>query len=257
MLKEGGGTPMNPKDTGLAIIVASIVFAVMLLLGAYLIPWHSVSWGKMAFIAGETITVVGEAKSKQKTQVSSFTAGVNGVGDDKQAVIADVNKKTQALIDAAKGFGIPADDIKTDNLSIYQSEETYYEDGRQKARPGQWRVGNSVTVKLRDVDRAAALTDALSKAGATNMYGPNFALDETSDAENALIADAMKDARAKAELMAKAAGRTLKRVTNVVEGYQPQPVFYRESGGGGGGGAGLEPGSGTVTTTLTVTYELK
>lgn len=244
------------KDTGVAIIIASIVLGAVLLLGSYLIPWNSVSWGRLKLLSGESITVTGEAKTQQKSQVASFTAGVTSVGDDKTIVINEVNRKVQAIIDAAKAFGIKADDIKTQNLNVYQNEETYYEDGRQKIRPGQWRVNNNVEIKLRDVDRASQLTDVVSRAGATNMYGPNFGLDETDDAENGLIDEAMKDARKKALLMAKAANRKIKRVVNVVEGFS-QPSYIRMEGAGGGGGGGFEPGTGTVSKTLTVTFELE
>lgn len=245
------------KDTGVAIIIAAIVLGAVLLLGSFVIPWNSVSWGRIKLLPGESITVTGEAKSQQKSQVASFTAGVTSVGDDKTMVINEVNRKVQAIIDAAKAFGIKSDDIKTQNLNVYQNEETYYEDGRQKIRPGQWRVNNNVEIKLRDVDRAAQLTDVVSKAGATNMYGPNFGLDETGDAENGLIDEAMKDARKKAILMAKAANRKIKRVVNIVEGYVPQPNYFRMEGAGGGGGGGFEPGTGTVSKTLTVTFELE
>lgn len=243
------------KDTGIAMIVSAVVLGVVLLVGSFLIPWNSVSWGRFKLIPGETITVIGEAKTQETSQIATFTAGVTGIGDNKETVLSDVNKKTEAIIEAARAFGIPAADIKTRDMNVYQGEESYYEDGRQKVRPGQWRVSNNVEVKLRAVDRASQLTDVLSRAGATNMYGPNFALDETGEAENALIDEAMTDAREKAAIIAKASGRKVKRVTGVVEGYQPDASFYRMEGGGGGGG--YAPGTGTVSKTLTVTFELQ
>ena len=245
------------KDTGVAIIIGAIVLAAFLLLGSFVIPWNSVSWGRIKLLPGESITVTGEAKTQQRSQVGTFSSGVSSVGDDKDTVMNEVNQKTQAIIDAAKAFGIKAEDIKTRDMNVYRGEENYYEDGRQKSRPGQWRVSNNIEVKLRDVDRASALTDVLSRAGATNIYGPNFTLDETDEAENALIDEAMKDAREKAGLMAKAANRKIKRVVNIVEGYAPQPQYLRMEGGGGGGGGGYEPGTGTVSKTLTVTFELE
>lgn len=246
---------MEQKIDRLELLVFAGIFAVVLLAGAYFIPWKYVTWGRFKLAPGDTVTVVGEAKTKQKNQKATYSAGVNAVSDNKDTAVADVNRKTQAIIDAAKAFGIKSEDIKTQNLNVYQGEETYYEEGRQKVRPGQWRVSNTVEITLGEVDRAQGLTDLLTKSGATNIYGPNFTLDDTADAESGLIEEAIKNAREKAMRVAAASGRKLGKMSSFTEGYQPVAV-YRMEGGGAGGGGGLEPGTGTVTKTVTVTYEL-
>jgi len=58
------------------------------------------------------------------------------------------------IIKSLKDFGIKDEDLKTQNLSINQNEETYYERSAE-ARPGQWRISNSVEIKLHDVDRSS------------------------------------------------------------------------------------------------------
>lgn len=245
------------KPTGFYILLGSVVLSLLFLVGSYVIPWKNITWGKLQLLPADTVTVAGEAKSQQRSQVARFTAGVNAVNDDKQVAINEVNRKVEAIIAAVKEFGIKAEDIKTQSLSVYQRQESYYEEGRQKARPGQWDVGNSIEITLRDVDRASALASVLTRSGATNIYGPNFSLEDTTEAQNALIDEAMKNARKKAELMAQAAGRKIRRVVSVAEGgvsAQP-PVILRMEGGGGG--APVEPGTGTVYKTVTVVFELE
>lgn len=240
----------NKFELGGVVFIVGILFLIVL----YFAPWKLVTWGRMKLLPGDTVTVVGEAKTKQKNQKATFSAGVNAVSDNKETAVADVNKKTEAIIEAVKSFGIGAEDIKTQNLNVYQGEETYYEEGRQKSRLGQWRVSNTVEITLSDVERAQALADILTQSGATNVYGPNFTLDDTSDAESGLIEEAMKNARDKAAKVAQASGRKLGTMVSFTEGYQPQQAFYRMEAGGGGGG--LEPGTGTVTKMVTITYEL-
>lgn len=226
--------------------------------GAFLLPWKYVDWGRVEMSPSRVVTVTGEAKSEENSQIATFNAGVYMVKDNKDEAIAEVEKKIGVIIDAAKAFGVNADDIKTQNLSVNQSEEQYYEEGRQKYRPGQWRVSNNVEVKLRDAAQAGKLAEVLAKSGANNVYGPNFGFDDTKDAENALLSGAIADARKKAELIARGAGKKLGSLIQVVESYSGGPVYYESMGGrGGGGGLSVEPGSGTVRKSVTATWELK
>lgn len=244
---------MQDKSFGVAIIVSSVLICALVAIGALFLP----SWGRLQVQPIQSITVVGEAKSQQKSQIAVFSAGVNAYNDDKNAAVNDVNAKVNAIIEAAKEFGVKADDIKTQSLNIYQNQDSYYEDGRQKFRPGQWNVGNTVEIKLRDVDRASSLAGILSKGGATNVNGPNFSFDDTSDASNALINEALTDAKAKADKIAQLSNRKLGKIVNVTEGSDVSAPIYMFKGEMGGGGGGIAPGSGTVYKTVTVTYALE
>ncbi|HEX8923540.1 MAG TPA: SIMPL domain-containing protein [Patescibacteria group bacterium] len=249
---------MNNQNNGSQVVAAMVILVVLVSGAAFLLPWKNINWGKVQFQNAEVVNVTGEAKTQQTNQIASYTAGVDSVKDSKSDAVAEVNKKVAAIIDAAKTFGIPASDIKTQNISIYQNEETYYDNGVQKSRKGQWRVNNSVEITLRKIDKASELADLLTSSGATNVYGPNFRLDDTSATEKGLFDQAMKDARDKAEIIAKASGRNLGKVVNVTVGGATNNVFpmYAKEGMGGGG-APVEAGSGTVSTSINVTFELE
>ena len=238
------------------IFIFTLTISVLLLAGFYFIPWQNISWGKVELLPASTITVTGEAETKEKNQVASFTAGVSVINDNKDTAVAEVNQKIQSLITAVKTFGIAETDLKTQNLSVYQTEETYYEDGRQKQRPGQWRVSNNVEIKLRNVDQAGELANLLTQSGATNVYGPNFTLDDTKQQEIELLDEAIKNAQDKAARAAQASGKTLGKMINIAEGSQTQPLLKSMMGAGGGGGE-MQPGTGTVYKTVTVTFELR
>jgi uncharacterized protein len=236
-----------------------IVFALLLLAGAFFIPWRHVTWGKFALMPASTITVTGEARSEQKSQVASFTAGVTAVDDSKEKAVESVNETVTTLIESVKEFGIPAADIKTQNLSVYRMEEPMYKDGRQRMEPGQWRVSNDITIRLRDIDQTEALVNLLNSSGATNVYGPNFAIDDTNEAEVALLSDAIENARQKAQAIADGSQKTLGGIINVQEGYasSPIPMYALRGDMGGGGGAPVEPGTQTISKSVTVTFELE
>jgi hypothetical protein len=239
-------------------IPGALLFAALVGGATFFVPWRLINWGTLQMTSAPVITVSGEATSEQKSQIASYNAGVNEISDNKDQAIASVNEKVAAIIEAAKAFGIKAEDIKTQNINVYQMQEQYYDEtGRQKQRAGQWQVNNAIEVKLRDVDRAGALADLLAKAGANQLYGPNFQLDDTREAEKELLSEAIEDARKKAEAVAAASGRKLGKVVSVTEGgiVSNSPIMYAREAGGGGGPA--EPGTGTVYTSVTVVFELK
>lgn len=239
------------------IILSVATLGLVFLLGCFFLPWKNINWGSFKFLNQETVTVTGQAKSSQKSEIASFNAGVSSVNDDKEKAVSEVNQKLTAIIEAVKNFGIKPEDIKTQNLSVYQNQESFYEEGRQKQRLGQWQVNNTIAITLRSVDRASDMTDLLTKSGATNVYGPNFTIDNAATAENSLLDDAMKDAREKAERIAKAGGKKLGRVISVSEGYSSPGVIMPMMAEHAGGGAPIEPGSQTVSKSLTVVFGLE
>ncbi len=235
------------------------IFLVAVALGSfYFFPWKDIKWGKVELSPSQTITVVGTAKTREKNRIATFSVGVSYVSDNKDEAVSLVNKKVDEIVTSLIKFGIDKSDIKTENLSVYQQEEQYWEEGRQKTRPGQWRVSNSISIVLRDVDKASDLTSLLAKSGATNVYGPNFSLEDTKEAEASILKDAIDDARKKAEGIASSFGRKLGDVISISETGTPvyYPVYREGLGGGGGGGAPVEPGSATVYKSVTVVFEL-
>jgi len=228
----------------------------LLVVCAFFLPWRFIHWGSIALFPASTITVIGEAKTEQTNEKATFTAGVNVIKDNKDVAITEVNTKIAAVIEAVKTFGITGEDIKTENINIYQQEETYYEAGIQKTRQGQWRVNNSVEVVLREVTKAQALTDILSKAGANSIWGPNFSVENSNEQNQLLFTKAFKDATQKATIMAKSAGKKLGSVVSITEGAQGTAYLSKGEGLGGGGGA-MEPGTQTIQKNITVIFELK
>ena len=238
------------------IIVVKVTLMVILLVGIFLIPWRLVNWGKIEILPASTITVSGEAYLEEKSQIATFTAGVTAVNDDKETAVSEVNQAIGDIISAVKTFGIEEADIQTSSLSVHQIQESFIEDEATRAKLGQWRANNTIEITLRDVDKASALADLLNKSGATNVYGPNFSLDDTQESEIVLLEEAINNAREKAEKIAESSGRKLGKIITVSEGEQQASGIFKglETADGG---TPIEPGTETVYKTVTVTFELR
>lgn len=229
-------------------IIGTIVLVLLLV---WIVPWSKINWGRITWQPSEVITVNGEAKTQERNQIASFSAGVMVQNMDKKEAIAEVNTKINDLIKSVKDFGIAEADIKTQSIS-------YYQEPKGGQNPGQWQVSNTIEIILRSVDKATELTDLLSKSGANNVYGPSFGMDDTNKIEKSLYEAAMVDAKEKAESIAKASGRKLGKVLSVSDGGTTNNYpIYAAKLDSGMGGAATETGSTTVYKSLTVVFELK
>ncbi|HSV94701.1 MAG TPA: SIMPL domain-containing protein [Spirochaetia bacterium] len=243
------------KNAVMTLFGVVVVLAVL-----YFFPWSLITWGKIVMSPERVVTVMGYAESKENNQIASYNAGVNAVKDNKDEAVKEVNDKINAITQAVKDFGVDPSDIQTQSMSVYQRQDSVYDSGVQRSKPGQWDVNNTITVTLRDVTRASAMADLLTKSGATNVYGPNFQLDTSLKAEDSLMEAAIMDARVKADVLAKASGTMVDKVVSVVEGSSGgvvYPMYAARDGMGGGGGSALEPGSTKISKTVTVVWSLK
>jgi uncharacterized protein YggE len=220
-----------------------------------------------------TITVSGLAKKEQSNQIASFTAGMDSIEESKEEALNKVNEAMNQLIAKVKDFGIKEEDIQTQTASVYQETEyvelsnsgitkTMYPQ-RGDAQKGDWRANNSVSIKLREVDKAEDLLAILNESGANYVYGPDFSIEDVDLASDELLTEAVINAREKAEKVAAANNQKVGKIISLTEGgispiYSAYKLMAPMTGGGGESAidANLEPGSSTTSKTVTVTFEL-
>jgi uncharacterized protein YggE len=215
-----------------------------------------IEWGSVSLKPARTVTVYGTSQLERANEIASFTAGVNEVDENKEVAINRVNETVNKILSDVKTFGIAEEDIKTQNISINRIDDAYNLSSNNTSV--RWAANNSVEITLRDIGKASALADLLAASGATNVYGPNFRLDEASQTEPELLKSAIEDAREKAQGVAQQTGSDLGKMLTVDESLSQQnPLYMLRSDMGGGGGAPTQPGTSTVSKTVMVVFELK
>jgi hypothetical protein len=247
----------------------------MLVVGALVLvifasQWLNLNWGRLELAPTATVTVTGQADGQQTSQVANFSASVTANDADKQVVTNTVNEQMEQLITALKEFGIPDQDLQTNSISVYEYNEPEREimiltnsvppSPPNNGKP-MWQASNTISITLREISHASDLATLLTESGATNVFGPNFTVDDTIDLDRQLLTEAMADARAKAELLLAGTNQRIKRVISVSEtGTQPPMPFYREAGVGVTSDTSLnvpvEPGSQTLYKSVVVIFEI-
>jgi uncharacterized protein len=178
----------------------------------------------------------------------------------------------KTILAAMKSLGIADKDVQTSNFSInferqnpavpLAAETTSGAKTEGAQTPaGFYRVNNMIQVTIRDLDKVDDVLDAAVEAGANNVWGVSFGLDDTKALEVQAREKAVEDARARAESLAKLNGVVVGDVIAISEviGGSPTPMYAEAASyrGLGGGGTPVEPGELTFTTQIQTVYGIR
>ena len=186
---------------------------------------------------GTGIWVSGEGTISVAPDLALLDFGV----ETRSANVSEANSQASmamdAVIEALKARGVKNEDIQTSRFSIYPRYD-YIEEEKDGIRSNRevlvgYRVRNSGTVKLRDLDTVGELIDEVVTAGGDNVRinGINFTLEDPKPKMVELREMAVADAKAKAEHLAELSDVTLGRLIYISEGAAAPSVrdFTRES----------------------------
>jgi len=202
------------------------------------------------------IWVTGQGKVTVVPDTVSLRLGV-------EAQEASVAQAQSVAVEAMDGImaalianGVAQNDIQTQYFSIYQV--TRWDDGEQIVIG--YRVTNMVTVKIRDIESAGAVIDAVAVAGGdlVRINSISFFIDDPSAYYEEARQEAMADARAKAEQLATLGGVTLGNPTYISEGtpYSPDYRFNGFYDEGASGTTPISPGETEVSLSVQVIYAI-
>ena len=204
-----------------------------------------------------TVTVNGEGRVSLAPDVVTMQLGVDVLDADLATAQSRAATQMDAVIDALRDAGVAELDIQTSGYSI-NVERDY----NQTTQPiTGYRVMQTVSAKVREIDGAGAVIAAAVDAGANNVHGVWFALDDPSTAMTQARELAVADARAKAEELARLTNSTLGHAQAVVEGYgsPTQPVMYEGYAGADAAKSlapTMNPGQTEVVLNVQVSYVL-
>lgn len=201
------------------------------------------------------VTVVGTGEAKGRPDTATVQIGVETEGATSQDALAKNTEQAQAIQQKLKELGVDEKDIQTNNFSVYP---TYGQDGRQITG---YQVGNSVSVKIRNLDQSGTLLDQVVQAGANSIYGISFGVENPEDLLNQAREQAVQDARVRAEQLARASGGSLGQVLVITENIGstpiPMPLADRAMEAAAGQAVPVEPGEQSFSMNVQVTFELR
>ena len=165
-----------------------------------------------------TLTMNGIGVARIAPDVAEITLGVVTEAKDAAKAHADNAAQATRVQNAVKALGIAERDIQT---TRYDFSPVYDVKDNGRSVTTGYTVTNSVVVKVRNLDNVGKVIDAALASGANRVDSLEFSASDPSAAKNAALADAARDARNKADAVAKALGVRIVRILNVYADAQP------------------------------------
>ncbi len=215
--------------------------------------------------AGHTLlTVTAQGSSTRTPDMATYSAGVTTQGKTANEALSANSQRMNQVMAALKSAGIADRDIQTSNLNLnpVYSQPKRLPDGSYDSDARQivgYEATNTVTVRQRKLGDMGKVVDALVDAGANQVNGPNFMLTEAEAASNEARIDAMRTARERADLYARAAGLRVVRILSISEsgGRMPAPMaFARMEAAKDAAPPPIAAGELETTSNVTVQFEL-
>jgi uncharacterized protein YggE len=210
----------------------------------------------------EGIHVTGEGEVMAAPDIATLRLGIvveaTTVAEAQSQAKEAMGKVKTALIDN----GVAEEDIQTRYFSISQIKREvespkYWEEEEDMV---SYQVTNMVTAKIRDIDEAGTIIDAVAEAGGdlTRVEGINFSVDDPSAYYEEARQKAVADAEDKAEQLAELAGVTLGKPTYISEGIS-YPIYSRDYSyeiSSGLPATPISPGEIEISLTVQVFYDI-
>ena len=218
-----------------------------------------VVYGDGSFTEGVVVTGVGTASAEP--EIAQVNAGVELRGDNPAALVNDGAQRINAAIAAARGIGVAADDIQTTGYSLWA--ETIY-DPQTGTPTGEivYHFSHYIMITLRDLSHVGDLLAAVVEAGANNISGVTFSVEDPDALVQQARQQALQNARAQAQTIAQELDFSLGNpimVTETSGGYYP--MYSAMDGMGGGGMAvsapNIQPGTFSVSVNVQIVYEIR
>ena len=209
-------------------------------------------------VSGTRLDIVATGEVSRVPDIARISAGVVTTATTATAALEQNTRQMRAVRDALRKAGIADRDIQTSAINLYP-------DYRHDERGGQpqligYRAQNEVSVRFRDIANTGKILDALVAQGANQINGPMLTIDKPEAALDEARTKALANARARAELYARATGKTVGRILAISEGgSNPVMMMRREAVQNMGSAADtnmIEPGEQVLSIALTVSYEL-
>lgn len=235
-------------------------------------PYAAAAMALTAFAMAPTAALAAEAEARTPLvelaiyeeielapDIAVIGAGVTTEAPSAVEAMRRNSSEMRRVIERIKAQGVAEEDIQTSGISLYARYD--YDQSQQRQIFRGYQVSNRVNVKLRAIERTGEVLDALVAAGATDLSGPSFSVEDDSAAKEAARTRAFKRGHAQALAYAMMGGYDDVRLVYISESIAvngPVPMLAEKGLRADSMSASVpvQPGLVSSGVTITVKYEM-
>ena len=233
----------------------------------YLLPLALAAALSFPAMAGATdsppsprIIVTGEGEATAAPDLALLTLSVMREAKTARAALDANNDAMAAVISAMKSAGITERDLQTAGIQISpRYNYTNKPDGSQEAELVAYQVTNTLSVRIRDIDKTGDILDKAVSLGVNQGGGIAFTNEDPSAAVTEARKKAVANAIAKAKTLAEAAGVSIGRVLEITDqNVAPAPIpINAKAFDAARAPVPVQAGENSYAVQVTITFELK
>ena len=165
----------------------------------------------------------GSGQITMRPDQGTISFATHGTGATLVDAQNEASQAMRSLINTLRADGVARSDMRTDGVS-----------GSSRPSVGGFAADQSLQVTVRDLKHTGKLLADGTAAGAHSVYGVDFSIANQHTAYDDALRAAVRDARAKADAVAAAAGMHVTGVVSVNETEQQIYPVYPEAAAAGG-----------------------
>ena len=235
-----------------------LLLASALALGAPVMTASAQNTGYTIPADGTLLSISAQAEARRVPDVASVSTGVVTRAADANAAMRANAEQMDKVMDAIRDAGIAERDTQTTGVNL--NPDYRYEENKAPVITG-YQASNTVSIKVRDIAKLGKVLDALAAAGANQINGPSFEIDEPEAVYDEARQAALGKAQARAQMYAKSLGLKVRRIVSISEGggfRAPMPVMAMAMARGKAESydTAVSPGETALSASLDVVFEL-
>jgi len=205
--------------------------------------------------AQNAISVSGEGRVFAEPDMAEIIIGVESRAPTAKEAATQNSQDMNEVMAVLERMGIAEEDIQTVDYSIRAEMDYRGDEGPEVVG---YVVNNAVRVKVKDLDLVGDLLDEVTEAGANNIYGITFTVEDPQPLQERAREMAVAEARSKAQGLAEDADVRLGDLLSLSEYLIGGPVLVERAAaeGMGGGAPPISPGQLEITIQVQMSYEI-
>lgn len=166
-------------------------------------------------LAATQLDVTGKGMVSVAPDEATITAQVSLVDRDAGKAQARASKEVDAMLSAIESFSLKPNSLNASELSLLP--EYRWDRATDRQQFIGFRVTRTISFTIAEIERLGAALSALANAGATLISSPVMGSSQAQEARDEALAKAVKDARKKLSLLARAADMSLTSISQLSE----------------------------------------
>jgi uncharacterized protein YggE len=168
------------------------------------------------------LTTSGRGETRLAPDYAYVTIGVTNPAQNAVDAAAENARRFESILGALHSFGLNDRQLLTSRYNLTQNFE-YPKNGQPK--PSGFVARSTIRAEVHRLEDLGKIIDASIASGATEVTGVQFLASNTDEARRTAMTEAVKQARADADAMARAAGGSLGRLIALNSGGISQPIY--------------------------------